>query len=211
MFTRGRLVPRQPRAIKGTTRTELRSESIHSGRYIHWNINITPTVLHCYNIRNGRCVHWNTGITPTALRGENIHGDRFVHWNTGITPTALRGENIHGGRFVHWNTGTTPTALHHERIHCDRRIHRNIGTMLITLHGCNIQMMRCFLLFYVQSLHKTADDFRLSGVFSKVFGELTCVIIVGPTLCYFRCNKFNDNIHWLNTFEIISEMSTYSE
>ena len=28
MFTRGRLVPRQPRAIKGTTRTELRGETI---------------------------------------------------------------------------------------------------------------------------------------------------------------------------------------
>ena len=27
-FTRGRLVPRQPRAIKRTTRTELRSETI---------------------------------------------------------------------------------------------------------------------------------------------------------------------------------------
>ena len=125
-FPRGRLVPRQPRAIKRTTRTELRSESIHSGRYIHWNINITPTVLHCYNIRNGRCVHWNINITPTALRGENIHG----------------------GRFVHWNTGTTPTALHHERIHCDRRIHRNIGTTPTALRGCNIQMMRCFMLNY---------------------------------------------------------------
>ena len=28
MLTRGRLVPRQPRAIKGTTRTELRDETI---------------------------------------------------------------------------------------------------------------------------------------------------------------------------------------
>ena len=27
-FTRGRLVPRQPQAIKGTTRTELRDETI---------------------------------------------------------------------------------------------------------------------------------------------------------------------------------------
>ena len=30
MFTRGRLVPRQPRAIKSTTRTELRDEAIVS-------------------------------------------------------------------------------------------------------------------------------------------------------------------------------------
>ena len=40
MLTRGRLVPRQPRAIKGTTRTELRGKRIHHGRYIHWNIGI---------------------------------------------------------------------------------------------------------------------------------------------------------------------------
>ena len=160
---RGRLVPRQPRAIKRTTRTELRSESIHSGRYIHWNINITPTVLHCYNICNGRCVHWNTGITPTALRGERIHCDRRIHRSTGITPTALHYYHIHHDRCIHRNTATTPTAL----------------------HGCNIQMMKYFLLFHVQSLHKSADDFWLSGVFSEVFGELTCVIIVGPTLCYF--------------------------
>ena len=45
MFTRGRLVPRQPRAIKGTTRTELRGEIIQGGRYIHWNIGITPMSL----------------------------------------------------------------------------------------------------------------------------------------------------------------------
>ena len=97
----------------------------------------------------------------------------------------MRGENIHGDRFVHWNTGIVPTALHHERIHGGKCIHRNIGTTPTALHGCNIQMMRCFLLFHVQSLHKTADDFWLSCVFSEVFGELTCIIIVGPTLCYF--------------------------
>ena len=40
MFTRGRLVPRQPRAIKRTTRTELHHEGIYNGRYINWNIGI---------------------------------------------------------------------------------------------------------------------------------------------------------------------------
>ena len=40
MFTRGRLVPRQPRAIKGTTRTELHHEGIYIVKYIHWNIGI---------------------------------------------------------------------------------------------------------------------------------------------------------------------------
>ena len=44
-FTRGRLVPRQPRAIKRTTRTELRGESIFIAKYIHWNTDITHTAL----------------------------------------------------------------------------------------------------------------------------------------------------------------------
>ena len=81
MFTRGRLVPRQPWAIKGTTRTELRGESIHSGRYIHRNINITPTALRCYNIQHGGYIHRNTGITPMSLCDESIHHGRCVHWN----------------------------------------------------------------------------------------------------------------------------------
>ena len=45
MLTRGRLVPRQPRAIKGTTRTELHGERIYIAEYIHWNIGMTPTAL----------------------------------------------------------------------------------------------------------------------------------------------------------------------
>ena len=61
MFTRGRLVPRQPRAIKRTTRTELRGENIYIAKFIHWNISITPTALHRDNIHNGECIHWNIG------------------------------------------------------------------------------------------------------------------------------------------------------
>ena len=57
MFTRSRLVPRQPRAIKNTTRTELRR----------------------YNIQNGQCVYWNIGITPIPLRDERIHHGRCIH------------------------------------------------------------------------------------------------------------------------------------
>ena len=94
MFTRGRLVPRQPRAIKRTTRTELRGESIHGGRYIYWNINITPMVLHRYNIRNGEYIHWNIGITSTALHNYNIHNNKNIHWNFDITPMALHNDNI---------------------------------------------------------------------------------------------------------------------
>ena len=59
MFTRGRRVPRQPRTIKNTTRTELRNENIHSNRYIHWNIGIKTTTLRGENIRGDRCIHWN--------------------------------------------------------------------------------------------------------------------------------------------------------
>ena len=45
-FTRGRLVPRQPRAIKSTTPTALRDEGIYHGRYNHRNIGTTPKALH---------------------------------------------------------------------------------------------------------------------------------------------------------------------
>ena len=40
MLTRGRLVPRQLRAIKRTTRTELHHEKIYITKYIHWDIGI---------------------------------------------------------------------------------------------------------------------------------------------------------------------------
>ena len=45
MFTRGRFVPRQPRAIKGTTRTELRGEHICNRGKFHWEFTTTPVAL----------------------------------------------------------------------------------------------------------------------------------------------------------------------
>ena len=72
-FTRGRLVPRQPRAIKRTTRTELRDE----------------------NIRSDRCVHWNIGIIPTALHGRNIHYNKYIHCQTITTQMALATNEIY--------------------------------------------------------------------------------------------------------------------
>ena len=57
MFTRGRLIPRQPRAIKGTTRTELHRYNIHPERYVHRNTGITPTALRGYNIYKGEHIH----------------------------------------------------------------------------------------------------------------------------------------------------------
>ena len=66
-LTRGRLVPRQPRAIKRTTRTELRGDNIYITKFIHWNIGIKNILLHHESISIAKYIHWNTGTTPTAL------------------------------------------------------------------------------------------------------------------------------------------------
>ena len=65
-FTRGRLVPRQPRAIKRTTRTELHHEGIAIAKYFYWNTGMTPTTLRRCDIHNGEFIHRNTDISPTA-------------------------------------------------------------------------------------------------------------------------------------------------
>ena len=54
MLTRGRLVPRQPRAIKRTTRTELHHEGICIAKFFHWNNGAIPMALRGYNIHHGR-------------------------------------------------------------------------------------------------------------------------------------------------------------
>ena len=78
-FTRGRLVPRQPRAIKRTTRTELRGESIQDGRYIHCNIDITPTALHHEGIYIAKFIYWNNSAIPMQLCVGNIHHGGCIH------------------------------------------------------------------------------------------------------------------------------------
>ena len=62
MLTQGRLVPRQPWAIKRTT----------------------PTALRGCNIRHGGFIHGNADIISTALRGCNIRNDGFTHGNADI-------------------------------------------------------------------------------------------------------------------------------
>ena len=79
MFTRGRLVPHQPRAIKRITRTELHHEGMYIVKYIHWKTDIKPTALHGYNIRNGEYIHRNIGVTPIALYGCNIPIGGYIH------------------------------------------------------------------------------------------------------------------------------------
>ena len=57
MLTQGRLVPRQPWAIKRTT----------------------PTALHYWNILNNRYIHGNIGTKSTALHRHNIHNAKYIH------------------------------------------------------------------------------------------------------------------------------------
>ena len=65
-FPRGRLVPRQPRAIKGTTPTALHHEGICIAKFFHWNNGAIPTALYRYNIHNGEYIHRNIGMISTA-------------------------------------------------------------------------------------------------------------------------------------------------
>ena len=78
-LTRGRLVPRQPWAIKRTTRTELCGERICNVERFLWNISATPTALHCCNIRNDWYIHWNIGTTSTALLNWQIQNLHVLH------------------------------------------------------------------------------------------------------------------------------------
>ena len=57
MLTQGRLVPRQPWAIKRTTLTALHRYNIDNGGYVHWDIGITPTALPVGNTHNIGCLH----------------------------------------------------------------------------------------------------------------------------------------------------------
>ena len=89
ILTQGRLVPRQPRAIKRTTRTELRRCNIHNAKYIHRNTDITHTVLYRYNIHHDEFIHWNTNISSTALRRCDIRNGKCTHCNIDIILTAI--------------------------------------------------------------------------------------------------------------------------
>ena len=136
-FTRGRLVPRQPRAIKRTTRTELRDDNIRSDRCVHWNIGIISTALRGCDIRDSKYIHCNIGIKNTALHHEHIHNGIYIHGNIGIISTALHRYHIRNGKYIHWNTSIIPTALHGRNIHNAKYIHcQTITTqMALTTNG----------------------------------------------------------------------------
>ena len=79
MLTQGRLVPRQPWAIKRTTPTALHHKGIHNAKHNHRNIDIKPTALHRHNIHNAKYIHGDIDINSTALRGCNIHNGKHTH------------------------------------------------------------------------------------------------------------------------------------
>ena len=71
LITRGRLVPRQPWAIKRTTRTELHHEGFYIAKYIHWNIGVLPTALHI-----------RIFVTANGLIGDA--GIVYIKWNNDL-------------------------------------------------------------------------------------------------------------------------------
>ena len=79
MLTQGRLVPRQPWAIKRTTPTALHHEGIHNAKYIHGDIDINSMALRGCNIHNAKYIHGDIDINSMALRGCNIHNGKHIH------------------------------------------------------------------------------------------------------------------------------------
>ena len=132
ILTRGRLVPRQPRAIKRTTPTALHNKSSHNEIYIHWNIGIIPTALRGCDIRDSKYIHCNIGIKNTALHHEYIHNGIYIHENIGIISTALHRYHIRNGKYIHLDIGIIPTALHGCNIQYNKYIHcQTITTQMI--------------------------------------------------------------------------------
>ena len=69
ILTRGRLVPRQPRAIKSKTRTELHRYNIHYAKYIHRQTITTQMAL----TTNGMYIVWGLigNNKPVDIKQEN--------------------------------------------------------------------------------------------------------------------------------------------
>ena len=113
-FTRGRLVPRRPRAIKRTTRTELHHEGIYIAKYIHWNNGIIPAVLCDERIYIAKFIHWDNSAIPTQLRDETI----VVSMMLIIKRKMSCGKQVHNlTLFTAWNNrvGVTKYMFQHHR------------------------------------------------------------------------------------------------
>ena len=124
MLTQGRLVPRQPWAIKRTTPTALHHEGIYIVKYIHWNNGIKNTALRHYNIHNVKNIHWNIDITSPLLYRYNIHNGWCIHRNIATKPTTLHRHNINNAKYIHGDIDINSTALRGCNIHNGKHTHR---------------------------------------------------------------------------------------
>ena len=105
-FTQGRLVPRQPRAIKRTTRTALHHGRIYIAKHVHWNNGMTPTALHRYHTHYNKYIQQNIDIKNMVLHRYHNHHSKYIHWNIGIKNMALHHCNTHNGGCINWDIGT---------------------------------------------------------------------------------------------------------
>ena len=124
MLTQGRLVPRQPWAIKRTTPTALHHKGIYIAKYIHWNNGIKNTALRHYNIHNVKNIHWNIDITSPLLYRYNIHNGWCIHRNIATKPTTLHRHNINNAKYIHGDIDINSTALRGCNIHNGKHTHR---------------------------------------------------------------------------------------
>ena len=133
-FTQGRLVPRQPWAIKGTTPTALLCHNIHNDRCTRWNSSTTLATLRNKGIHGDRCIHWNISTTPTALHYWNIRIIGCIHWNIAIKQAPLCTKNTCYAKYIHWKTIFISTALTIGIIY--------IGVYHATYYWCNTYALR---------------------------------------------------------------------
>ena len=107
MLTRGRLVPRQPRAIKGTTRTELHHEGIYIAKFIHWDNSAIPTQLRdeiivrvTWLIIKGEIVQGKQSLTPSPLLSSfrRLHEQRpmVLRRGRGVVSFGNGGDSLRG-------------------------------------------------------------------------------------------------------------------
>ena len=138
MLTQGRLVPRQPWAIKRTTPTALHYEGIYIAKYIHGDIGTKFITLRRYNIHHVWYIHWNTGIASYwSSQWNHAFSKKAQHLWRWISLRMLT-----QGRLVPrqpWAIKrTTPTALHYEGIYNVKHMHRKIIIIHTMLRAGNI-------------------------------------------------------------------------
>ncbi|EFV03842.1 hypothetical protein HMPREF9420_2021 [Segatella salivae DSM 15606] len=111
MFTRGRLVPRQPRAIKNTTRTELHHEGIYIAKFIHWDNSAIPMQLRdeiivrvTLLIIKGEIMLGIQSLSPSPLLSSfrRLHEQRPMVPRRGRGVVSLANERGYFGGYLRW-------------------------------------------------------------------------------------------------------------